>query len=206
MRLYGFFTQNTMKTLYVLEEVGTQYEFQFVDLSKGEQKHEDFAGKTPVGKVPLLEHDGEYLFESATICRYVANEAASPLYPQEKMPRARVDQWIDFFNCHLGRWLTTLYFETVIKPKFGLGEPDQGAVDEAHKFIASQFEIVDAHLSKTGWFANDAISIADLYAFALVEQVRHIDVSLDEHANLKDWFDRVESRSSIASARARIEQ
>lgn len=206
MRLFGFFTQNTMKTVYVLEEVGTPYEYQFVDLSKGEQRHEDFAGKTPVGKVPLLEHDGEYLFESGTICRYVANEADSPLYPQGKMSRARVDQWIDFFNCHLGRWLTTLFFETVIKPKFGLGEPDQSTVDEAHKFIAVQFKTVDAHLANTGWFANDAISIADLFAFALVEQIQQVDLSLDEHTNLKDWYERVESRQSIASARAKVKQ
>ena len=33
-RLHGFFTQNTLKTLYVLEEIGADYEFCFVDLGK----------------------------------------------------------------------------------------------------------------------------------------------------------------------------
>ena len=29
-RLYGFFTQNSLKTLYVLEETGVEFEFEFV--------------------------------------------------------------------------------------------------------------------------------------------------------------------------------
>ena len=37
-RLYGFFTQNTLKALYVLEEVGADYDFEFVDLSKLRQR------------------------------------------------------------------------------------------------------------------------------------------------------------------------
>ena len=35
-RLHGFYTQNTMKTLYVLEELGIDFEYCFVDLMKGE--------------------------------------------------------------------------------------------------------------------------------------------------------------------------
>ncbi len=53
-RLYGFFTQNSLKTLYVLEEVVGDFEFIFVDLGKGEQKTEAFSQMTPVGKVPVL--------------------------------------------------------------------------------------------------------------------------------------------------------
>ena len=37
-RLHGFFTQNTMKPLYVLEELGVDYEFRFVDLVKRENR------------------------------------------------------------------------------------------------------------------------------------------------------------------------
>ena len=33
-RLHGFFTQNSMKTLYVLEELGVDYEYVYVDLAR----------------------------------------------------------------------------------------------------------------------------------------------------------------------------
>lgn len=205
-RLYGFFTQNSLKTLYVLEEVVGDFEFQYVDLNKGEQRAEPFSKMTPIRKVPLLEHDGEYLFESGAICRYVANTSDSDLYPSDCMRRARVDQWMDFFSCHLGHWLTKIYFEAVIKPKFDLGSPDEKDVAEATKYVHSQLKMLNRHLDESEWLANDEFSIADLFAFAYVEQHRQIDVSLDDYANVKAWFERIESRPSIANARARLPQ
>ena len=202
--LHGFVTQNTLKTLYVLEEAGADYEFHFVNLGKGEQKSEAFASKTPMGKVPLLEHDGEHLFESGAICRYVANVVDSPLYPADKMQRAQVDQWIDYFSCHLGRWMTTLYFDGVIRPKFGLGDSDEAAVAEATKFANIQLGILDRLLAESDWLANNALSIADLFAFACVEQYRDIEFSIDDYSNVMAWCDRVEALKSIENARSKL--
>ena len=203
-QLYGFFTQNSLKTLYVLEELGAEFTFHFVNLSEGEQKSEVFAQMTPIGKVPVLEHNDEHLFESGAICRYAANVTDSPLYPTDKMQRAQVDQWLDFFACHLGRWFNTLYFEAFIKPQFNLGEPDEAGVAEAHKFAAIQMGMLNSQLENSDWLANDALSIADLCAFAYIEQYRDVDFSLDDFPNISAWFDRVESLESIASARARL--
>lgn len=203
-KLYGFSTQNSLKALYVLEELGNEFEFKYVNLSEREQLSDDFQKKTPIGKVPLLEHDGEFLFESGAICRYVANVANSPLYPEDKLKRARVDQWLDFFTCHLGRWLTTLFFEQVIKPKFGLGETNQASCDEATKFARQQFKMLNRVLEESNWIANDAISIADLFAFAYIEQVHAIEFALDDYPNVQSWLNRMDSRDSIARARARL--
>lgn len=202
--LYGFSTQNTLKTLYVLEEVGADFEFHFINLGAGEQKSEEFASRTPMGKVPVLEHNGEHLFESGAICRYVANVTDSPLYPADKMQRARVDQWMDYFSCHLGHWFNKLYFELVIKPKFDLGKVDDKGVAEANTFAAQQLGTLDALLESSDWLANDALSIADLFAFAYIEQHRDVDLSIDDYAHVKAWVERIESLDSITNARSRL--
>lgn len=204
-RLFGFFTQNTMKTLYVLEELGVDYEYRYVDLGKGENRTDSFREMTPVGKVPVLEHDGEFLFESGAICRYVAGVEKSPLYPADKMQRARVDQWMTFFTCHPGRWLTKIYFERVIKPAVGMGEPDEAGCEEAAKFAHQQFKTLNRWFENSTWLANDALSIADPFALAYVEQAKVIDFSLDSYPGVKDWFQRLEARDSTARARALIE-
>ena len=202
--LYGFSTQNTLKTLYVLEEVGADFEFNFINLGAGEQRSEEFAKKTPMGKVPVLEHNGEHLFESGAICRYVANVTDSPLYPADKMQRARVDQWMDYFSCHLGHWFNKLYFELAIKPKFDLGEADDKGIAEANKFAAQQLGTLDGLLENSDWLANDALSIADLFAFAYIEQHRDVDFSIDDYAHVKAWAERIESLDSITNARSRL--
>lgn len=204
-RLHGFCTQNTMKPLYVLEGLGVDYEFRYVDLLQGENRTDSFREMTPVGKVPVLEHDGEFLFESGAICRYVSSVEKSPLYPADKLQRARVDQWMTFFTCHPGRWLSKIFFEQVIKPRAKLGEPDAAGCEEAVKLAHQHFRMVEDWLEHTNWLANDALSIADLFALAYVEQVHAIDYSLDDYPRVKAWFGRLEARDSTARARAQVQ-
>jgi glutathione S-transferase len=203
-KLHGFFTQNTMKTLYVLEELGVDYEFCYVDLAQAENQTDNFREMSPVGKVPVLDHDGEFLFESGAICRYVAGVEKSALFPADKLQRARVDQWMTFFTCHPGRWLSKIYFERVIKPMAGMGKPDKAGCEEASHFIKQQFRIVDDWLEHRDWLANDAFSIADSFAFAYVEQVNSIDFPLDDYSRINAWLERMEARESTARARARV--
>jgi len=203
-RLHGFFTQNSMKPLYVLEELGVDYKFHFIDLAKGENRSEEFLAMNPVGKVPVLEHDGNFLFESGAICRYLPNVEQSALYPADPLKRARVDQWMDFFSCHLGRNLSTIFFEEIIKPGVGLGTPDEDAVEEAHKFSRQQLRMLEGWLGHEAWLANDTLSVADLFALAYIEQVRIIKFPLDDFPRVQEWFSRLEALDSVARARARV--
>ena len=203
-RLHGFFTQNTMKTLYVLEALGVEYEYCYVDLMQRENRSESFMEKTPIGKVPVLEHDGEFLFESGAICRYVSSVEKSPLFPADKLERARVDQWMTFFTCHPGRWLTDIYFEKIIKPMAGMGETDLAACDKAAKFAHQQLKVIERWLEMRDWLANDALSIAEPFALAYMEQVHAIGFSLDEHPRVQAWLQRLEAREGTERARARV--
>jgi glutathione S-transferase len=204
-QLYGFFTQNSLKPLYVIEELGVPYEFHFVNLLKGENQTEHFLGMTPMGKVPVLHHNDSHLFESGAICRYLANSEHSSLYPEDKMQRANVDQWLDYFTCHLGRWLNTLYFENLVKEKVGMGEADPAACEEANKFAHQQLGILNNWLELQTWLANDALSIADLCALAYVEQTRAIDFSLDDYPRVKAWLERMEALESVNRAKQKVQ-
>ena len=203
-RLHAFFTQNSMKPLYVLEELGVDFEFCYVDLMTGENRTEAFGAMTPIGKVPVLEHNGQFLFESGPICRYVASEEKSPLFPADKLQRARVDQWMTFFTCHPGRWLTNLYFEKVIKSAAGMGSPDEAACAQAEKFAHQQLKIVERWFEKNEWLANNIFSIAEPFALAYVEQVRAVEFPLMELPRVNAWFERLEAREATARVRAKV--
>lgn len=203
-RIHGFFTQNTLKTLYCLEEMGVDFEFRYVDLAKGANRTAEFREMTPAGRVPVLEHDGQFLFESGPICRYVATAEHSPLFPADKLERARVDQWMTFWTCHPGRWLNTLFFEKLVKPMAGWGEPDAGRCAEAEKFAGQQIQVLEDWLDGRDWLANDAFSLAEPFGLAYLEQSRYVDFSLDGFPRVKSWFERLEAREAVERARARI--
>ena len=194
-----------MKPHYVLEELGVDFEFCYVDLMTGANRSEEFGKMNPIWKVPVLEHDGEFLFESGAICRYVASNEKSPLFPADKLQRARVDQWMTYFTCHPGRWLTSIFFERIVKPKANLGATDEAACEEAANFIHQQFANLEAWFENTAWLANDTFSIADIFALGYMEQVHAINFPLDDYPRIQSWLTRLEGLDSTARARATVQ-
>src|SRR4051794_24841156 len=63
-------------TVWMLEEVGVEYELKFVDIMSGEQKKEDVTKLNPMGKLPLLVDGGTVVTESAAIGLYLADRYA----------------------------------------------------------------------------------------------------------------------------------
>ncbi|MDH3376086.1 MAG: glutathione S-transferase N-terminal domain-containing protein [Gammaproteobacteria bacterium] len=57
-------SSNITKTVYVAEELGIDFKYTNLDLSKGEHKSPEHLARHPLGKIPTLTHDGETLFES----------------------------------------------------------------------------------------------------------------------------------------------
>lgn len=202
--VYGFPTQNTKKVLYVAQAVGADYKYHFVDLSKGEQKSEKILSLHPMGKVPALDHDGKALFESGAICRYIANNEGSDLYPQDKYQRAVVDQWMDFFSIHLGRWLSTLFFETYIKPKFKMGETNPSTVEEATNFAHQQLDCLNKHLANSAYLTGEKLTIADLFAYAYLEQVSDIDFNLKDYPHVKKWLDGMAAKETVKKVNSNL--
>ena len=64
-------------TVWMLEEVGVEYELKFVDIMSGEQKKEDVTRLNPMGKLPLLVDGDTVITESAAIGLYLADRYAS---------------------------------------------------------------------------------------------------------------------------------
>ena len=203
LQLLGYPTQNSKKVLYVLEEIGTPYEFRHIDLFKRENKSEEIARLNPMQKVPILIYNGKPLFESGAICRFVANIADSPLYPKDAYERALVDQWMDFFSNHLGRWMSSLFFQRVLRARMNK-PPEDAAVREALEFIEVQGKVVDEWLDGRE-FLTGKLSIADLFGFAYVEQDKVCDLSLEHLPNLMRWEKAIAKRPAIARGQKKLE-
>lgn len=70
LKLYGS-AMATSRVLVVILELGLEYEYIPIDISKGEQKTGEYMQKQPWGKVPVLEDDGFLMHESRAICKYL---------------------------------------------------------------------------------------------------------------------------------------
>lgn len=63
-------------TLWMLEEVGVDYELRFVDILAGEQKTPEVLALNPMGKLPILTDGDTVVTESCAIGLYLADRYA----------------------------------------------------------------------------------------------------------------------------------
>ncbi|AYF33573.1 glutathione S-transferase [Vreelandella alkaliphila] len=105
---YSFPNSRSLRVTWTLEELGLEYRCQHVALDRGEGQTAEHLARHPDGKVPVIE-DGELtLFESAPICRYLAEQYGDgSLLPESAAERAQVDQWLSFIVTELEQplWL-----------------------------------------------------------------------------------------------------
>lgn len=95
--LYSFPQSRSLRVAWALEELGLEYQCQHVALDKGEGQTAEHLARHPDGKVPVIEDGDVHLFESAPICRYLAETYGDgTLLPSDAAARAQVDQWLSF--------------------------------------------------------------------------------------------------------------
>jgi glutathione S-transferase len=88
---------NVRKVLWTCDELGLAYEREDWGTGFASTRSPEFLALNPNGLVPVLIDEQGALYESNTICRYVAARYGhGHLLPIEPRPRAGVEQWMDW--------------------------------------------------------------------------------------------------------------
>jgi glutathione S-transferase len=88
------FAQGQVRDLrprWALEEAGLPYQTRL--LGMGDQDKPEYRALQPFGQVPILEEDGQFLFESGAIVLHIGARSEMVL-PHDPAARARAIQWV----------------------------------------------------------------------------------------------------------------
>jgi glutathione S-transferase len=206
MKLYNAdLSPNALRVRAAASELGIDLEIIDVDLRKGENKTESYLAMNPNGKVPVLV-DGDFvLWESRAINAYLASvKPQAGLYPADAKKRAIVDQWSYWQAVHLGPTIQRIVFERMLKPMFGMGEPDETAIEPQLKDLAQLMPILDAALAGKDWIAGE-LSLADFALASTFIYRAGSNISLSDTPNIAAWLDRMEARPSWQAAVAPLQ-
>jgi len=80
-----------LRARWALEEAGLEYRTRL--LTNGDQDKPEYRALQPFGQVPILEENGETLFESGAIVLHIG-ERSETLLPKAPGPRAKAIQWL----------------------------------------------------------------------------------------------------------------
>jgi glutathione S-transferase len=99
LKLGGFAVSNYYNKVKVaLLEKGVPFEEVYCPTSQDEE----YRKRSPMGKVPYLEVDGQFLCESQVICEYIEDtHTQNPLYPKDARERACVRELIAVMELYM---------------------------------------------------------------------------------------------------------
>jgi glutathione S-transferase len=193
MKLYiNLLSPNVRRVRLTAAVLGVELEETKLDFTKGEQKRPEYLTLNPNGTVPTLV-DGEFvLTESRAIMQYLASKKPeSGLVPRDEKIRADVTRWQFWDAAHFSPQLGMLFFQKVVRPMMGMGEPDSAKIAEALANFRRFGAVLNQQLDGQQHVVGTALTIADLTLASSLMYAQPTEVPLSEFRNIEAWFSRI---------------
>jgi glutathione S-transferase len=188
------------KPLLVCEEKGAPYRLAAMAFGSGAHKAPDYLAKNPFGRLPTIEHGDFVLYEAQAIGRYIDQVFDGPsLTPAEPRAQARMNQVMNIVDWYVMPSISAgIGFNRVVKPKFGM-TPDEDAVTAALPMARICVAALEDILAGKPYFAGEAVSLADLFAYGHFEILGQTAEGADMLAGspLLGWMERMAARPSV---------
>jgi glutathione S-transferase len=151
---------NVRKVLWLCEEMGLAYEQELWGTGFQSTQTPEFKLLNPNAMVPVIR-DGDFvLWESNSICRYLAsNHGRVDLLPADARARARIEQWMDWQAAELNVSWRYAFMALVRRSP---AHNDPAAIDQSVQSWNRQMSILEDQLSATGAFVGSTFTLADI--------------------------------------------
>ncbi|HYZ62870.1 MAG TPA: glutathione S-transferase family protein [Acetobacteraceae bacterium] len=201
LALWGVGTARALRVHWMLTELGLTYRSYRIQSRTGETMTPEYLRLNPRHKIPLLQHDGLSLTESAAIIQYLSERFPVPATfcaPTDAVSRAKVFEWCYFIINELDGH--TLY---VIRRHVGLkhiyGEAP-AAVESAKVYCREQIEALAPRFDATNghYLLGEQISVADILLTTCLDWALSAGIPLPEAVHA--YLDRIHQRPAFQEA------
>ena len=197
LRLYGAARSRAMRTLWMLGELGLNYDHKDYLPRAPETRTSEFRALNPNGRVPVIDDDGFVLSESMAINFYLSKKYKSPLYPSDPRNEALAWQWSLWETDRLDRQIVNYVRHTTEFPE---AERKKEIAEAAWQQVTESFDVLEAALAKAEWLAGPAFSVGDLNVAAALYRALAIDT--EKWSRTQAWLRRCWERPAAKRARA----
>jgi glutathione S-transferase len=178
----------------VAREAGLALDLVKVDIpTRTTETGEDYLEINPRGYVPALVIDGELHTEVPALVQYLADQApqSSLLPPAGSNGRFKVQQWLAFVASELHKTFSPWLFDPA-----AAGSTKQAARDK----LSLRFGELDTLLADRPYLTGDTFTVADAYAFTIVNWSNLLKIDLKPYPNLSAFMARIAARPKVREA------
>lgn len=198
LKLCGFRISNYHnKVRLALLEKGVPFE---EDPNCLPSQKDEWVGRSPMGKVPILEANGAAISESEVICEYLEDAfPQKPLLPKDPVARARVRELITHLELHMELVARRLYGAVF----FG-GKASDETREHVQKELAKGVRTLQRLAKFDPYIAGPELTLADCAAFvhlpivSLATKLAYGADALEGIAPLKPYLKMLGERPAFA--------
>lgn len=199
MKLYHVPGSRSARVLWLLIELGLEYEVETLSLADGSLRQPQYLALNPLGRVPTFEDAGVVFYESGAIVQYVLERyAEGRLAPAvDAAERARFLQWF-----HWGEATLLPPIVTMNSHRFVLPEADRSAkaVDVAQRQLARILRVLESEVEGRAFLVDDAFSAADIMVGYGVTLAKWVGALPETLPGVTAWLDGLAARPAYQSA------
>jgi len=201
LKLYGINQSRAFRPLWLLQELGLEYEHIRVDYRGDELREPDFLAMNPNGRIPVLVDGDLVLWESMAINLYLARRYGntSGLWPASVGDEALALQWSFWVMTEVERPLLSVLMHGRVLPT-AKRDPDKVARNLG--VLKAPLRVLDRSLADRRYLLGECFSVADLNVAAVLIWCKPARVSLEDYPNLDDWLMRCLARPARRQAQA----
>lgn len=162
IKLYGTPPTRALRAIWLLNELGLDYEMLPVGILDSENRQPDFVALNPAAKVPVLVDGSLVVTESAAIQLYLAEKyPQAGFIPESVEDRAQMYRWIFFLMTEIEQPLWRIARHTFLYPyEKRLPQDIALARQECLEMVA----VLDRHMQDRAFIVADQVSVADFNA------------------------------------------
>jgi GST-like protein len=199
--LYAAPLSSATPVVHAFDELDVPHERVMLDLAAGKQRDREFLALNPNGKVPTLVVDGTPMFEALAILQWLGDRygVERGLWPAADDPARLVAlSWTTWAYVTFGQILKCLVWSSTDLVDAALHHAPLAA--HAKSELHALLDILDARLADRPYVLGEDYSLADLVVGDVIVYAGYTGVSVDGHAHVASWLERVKGRASFPSA------
>jgi glutathione S-transferase len=191
-KIYGWKRSRTIRCLWVLEELGLEYEHIALNPNLGETRTAEYLALNPSGKIPTLVEEDFVLTETIAINAYLASGHPGALWPREPCAVAKLNQWTSWAVTELEPPVVAIFREG----RRAADQIDRARIEawaaEITKMLGT---VLEPHLARHAYvLAGADFTLADLNLAALVGNVKSFNLLPSGMQHIERWLERCLAR------------
>ncbi|MGM4980236.1 glutathione S-transferase family protein [Rhizobium sp. SG570] len=190
-------SSNVQALMWCIGELGLAYERIDAGFKYGVNDTAEFLGMNPNGTVPVLrEDDGEPLWETGAIIRYLAAQHGDEAFwPDDARRRAQIDKWAEWAKLNITLNFTGPVFWRVVRTAPAL--QDQQAIAAALTALGAKLDIAERQLERHRFLAGDDLTLADIQFGHVLYRYFDIDIPRPSLPRLERYYENLTERPAF---------